>query len=214
LNGPHLRDGADGLRNRGVIERFNREQLIRAVLHFVLGGIILWITWWAFYWAAWLVMREFWKTTPVSVANVASALTGLVFVSGVVQWVRGGKGYQVFKDTPFYASIDHVSGGAFMMQLYTHRITGLAYILSQLFLGGPWQICQGVARLRGRLPNDPKLELRMREVLGWMRASGQWETAMKYQDNSEELGALIRCGLVEFSATKGRVKAVPAKPGE
>ena len=31
--------------------------------------------------------------------------------------------------------------------------------------------------------------------------------ARKYADHGEELRALIRCGAIEFSATKGRVKA-------
>lgn len=197
-----------------MIERYNRQQLIHGLLNLVLGAVILWITWMIFRGVAWVILTQFWKKPPVPLDTVALALTGIIFVSGVVQWARGAEGYQVFKDTVFHASLEHVSGGSYIIDRYTRRVTGVAYLFSQLFLAGPWQVCKGVARLRSRLPNDPKLELRMREVLGWMRASGQWETAMKYRDNSEELGALIRCGLVEFSVTKGRVKAVPAKPGE
>ena len=197
-----------------MIERYNREQLLRGVLNLVFGAVILAITWLFFRVVAGVVMGGFWKQAPLSYETAATVLMTIVFVSGAVQWARGGESYRVFKDTDFYASLDHVSAGAFMTQRHVHRITGIAYVLSQVFLGGPWQICKGYARLRSRLPNDPKLEARMREVLGWMRTSGQWETAMKYRDNAEELGALIRCGLVEFSATKMRVKAVPWKTGE
>ncbi len=196
-----------------MIERYNREQLLRGVLNFVLGAIILGITWLFFRVVASVVLGSFWKHAPISYDMMATGLTAAVFVSGAIQWARGGESYRVFKDTDFYASLDHVSTGAFLVKHGVHRITGVAYLLSQIFLGGPWQICTGYTRLRSRLPNDPKLEARMREVLGWMRTSGQWETAMKYRDNAEELGALIRCGFVEFSATKMRVKAVPEKGG-
>ncbi len=197
-----------------MIERYNRTQLRKGGVNLLLGAAILGITWLFFRFAAGLVLHSFWKGAPVSAPTVAHGLTALVFVAGVVQWARGPEAYRVFTDTVFHAALEPVSGGAVMLQRKTLPIAGIGYVLSQIFLAGPWQICTAVARFRALLPKDPLLEARMREVLGWMRTSGQWETAIKYRDNAQELGALIRCGMVEFSETKMRVKAVPAKPGE
>jgi hypothetical protein len=135
-------------------------------------------------------------------------------VNGFWKW-RKGEGYRVFADTAFYVALSPESGGAVMTQFYLHRVTGLAYLLSQLFLAGPWQLFTGLKRFRSLLPNDAALEMRMSELLAKLRAIGKWEPALKYQEHAKELGALIRCGLVEFSATKLTVKA-PApteKPG-
>jgi hypothetical protein len=191
-----------------MIKRFNRQQIILGTLNLFAGAIILVIAWMFFRYTSRLLMSFFWNQPPVSPTVVAHAVTGILVLTGIMEWRRGEEGYRVFKDSAFYASLDHVSGGAFMTQRYLHRVTGPAYIISQLFLAGPHQICRGVTRLRSLLPNHGDLEKRMEEVLGWLKASGEWQTALKYRDNAEEIGALIRCGRVDFSITKLRLRAV------
>jgi hypothetical protein len=96
-------------------------------------------------------------------------------------------------------------------ELGNDGIVLLGDVFAQIFFAGPRLLCSGIAHICSRLPNDPDLEVRMREVLERLRTAKQWETAQVYRDHAEAVGALIRCGLVDFSASKSTMKAAPAK---
>lgn len=193
-----------------MIRKFNRTQILLGGVNLVAGTVILWIAWWFFCYVDSVIRARFWHSVSAWSATVATGAVLLLLVTGFRQWRRGEAGYQVFHDTAFYAALDPVTEGAAVTQLSVHRVTGIAYLVSQFFLAGPRQICTGLTRLRSLLPHDPNLEARMSELLTRMRAIGKWDDAQKYEAEARELGALIRCGLVDFSRTKLRVKAAEA----
>jgi hypothetical protein len=192
-----------------MVQRFNCHQILLGTLNVVIGFWIVVLAWFFFRYVTEIAFRAFWPGEPIPPTTVAYVICGLLLFTGIWQW-RRGEGYQVFADTPFYAAIGETESGA-MTQLYVHRVTGLACALSQIFLAGPRQLCTGITRFRFLLSTDPELERRMSELLASMRAIAQWEPATKYANQAVELGALIRCGFVEYSPTKMKVKAAPGK---
>jgi hypothetical protein len=91
------------------------------------------------------------------------------------------------------------------MEHYAQRITGPAYVLSQLFLSGPLQLMKGVSRFRSLIKPDAAFEARLVEMLEALRLKKTWHPATAYAGREKELSALISMDRVEYSPRKGTV---------
>jgi hypothetical protein len=88
-----------------------------------------------------------------------------------------------------------------------HRITGPAYLLTQIFLVGPLQILGAYERCRNLIGPDSALEPRLRELLSRIKAKNKWEGISDYPEQEREVALLIRMGKLDFSRTKARFRA-------
>lgn len=188
-----------------VIRRYNTSQIVKGLLRIGLGVVAFWLAFVFFRFAAerlleWLGVKGY---SPAQIAAVCTVLLGL---TGFRQWVKGGEG-STFTESVLYDMNWLAHDLDPFRSSIVSQVPGLAYALSQVFMAGPLQVLKGVAMLRSLLPASGDLEARMLRLLEEMRAVSGWQDARKYADHGEELGALIRCGAIEFSATKGRVKA-------
>jgi hypothetical protein len=149
-----------------------------------------------------------------SVSGIAGLITFGLLAFGAYRWWRAGDRYLVFKDELYLAAVRREQGddsGPFAVGDEEQEVSGVIELFSQIFVGGPRLICTGIARIQSRLPDYLDLEARMGVLLERLRALKKWQPGMAYVDQAEELGALMRCGLVEFSSSKMIVKAVGEK---
>ncbi len=198
----------------GMIERFNREQAVFGGLFIGAGVLILLFTW--------MIVRAVLAAASVITLYPESSFRGFaalvpvaLLVVGWYRWWRTGERYRVFKDKLFEAGVRRERGedlGPFAVGDEEEAVSGIRELFAQILLGGPRLIFTGMARIQSRLPKFPDLEDRMRVLLELLRQTEKWQPAMLYVDQSEELGALMRCGLVEFSARKMLLKAVSDRP--
>jgi hypothetical protein len=191
-----------------MIKRFNRQQIIFGILQFTAGIVFLLIAWVLFMYLAgfFMVLMPWTWESSITAKGVASYIVAILFAVGIRKWFVRGEQFRVFKDSAFHAALNENPESSLMQEGEDYG-TGVMDIIGQFIFFGSRQICTAIARIRARLPESADLEERMGYALKQMREKGKWEDVAKYSDYAEEVGALIRCGLVDFSLSKLRLKA-------
>ncbi|HEY1049110.1 MAG TPA: hypothetical protein VGE39_05120, partial [Prosthecobacter sp.] len=103
------------------------------------------------------------------------------------------------------------TAGANAVDYHARRVTGPAYVLSQIFLGGPLFLLRGITHLKQRLPDEAGLEAKLHHTLGILRAANKWQSITEHPGHQREIVLLARMKQIDFSAHKGipRIKASP-----
>jgi hypothetical protein len=144
-------------------------------------------------------------------ATIASLVAAATTLGGFWRWYSHKEGTRLFKDHAFYDCLELDFGATQTRELGNEEIHDFSDLLGQIFFAGPRRICNGIARIRSRLPENGEFEEQMGYVLERLRAAKQWEPAIRYRDHAQEVGVLIRCGLVDFSPTKMTLRLATAK---
>ena len=192
-----------------MIRRFNRKQLLLAVIS-LLGAVVSYGCGWLFFryvpgYAAGFYGQNF---SPAVAAWIAIAGLATITVSGYRNWKSGG-GLHGYHESALYHNLDPVSGGSMMMDIYAHRITGPAFVLSQVFLAGPMGLLKSRTLWQSRIPHDTGLERRLEATLSMLRQINKWQPMTEHPDHHQEILLLARMWKIDFSAIKGipRIKA-------
>ena len=111
-----------------------------------------------------------------------------------------------FEESPFFLDLDWSNGGAMFVEMEMTRITGPAYVLTQIFLGGPLHLMKARAFLANRIEPHVGLAQDLQQLLDTVRTTPKWHSIEKYREDYTGLRQLISMNLVEFSARKGLVK--------
>ena len=195
-----------------MIRRYNRKQFLLVILSLATSALAYGCAWSffrfapgfaaGFYDIGWSSGLEMW---------IAAACLLIITVSGYSSWKSGG-GLRGYHESALYHELDLVSGGTVMVDLYAHRITGSAHLLSQIFLAGPLCLLRAGTLWMGRIPNEPGLELRLGQTLSKLREINKWQAMTEHPQHSREILYLAQIGKIDFSAIKGvpRIKARPS----
>jgi hypothetical protein len=131
----------------------------------------------------------------------------LITIGGYFTW-RSRNGFSRFDESGMSNLVDPtVSGGAYELDRAARRVTGPAWLLSQLFLAGPLFALRAHAHLLHRVPDDPQHEARLQQTLETLRRANQWQSLSQYPDAQAEILLLARMGILDYSPAKGRFKA-------
>lgn len=191
-----------------MINRYNRKQIILSAFAAIGGFVCCYLTYLFFRYVPAFVAAEFGYRMTSSM-SVASGLLGLAaaFFSGYRVWQRGG-GLYGYHESALYHDWGGTAGGS-VVDFYAHRVTGPAYLLSQIFLAGPLLVFRTTTLLNSLIPANPELEERLRGTLGAIRTAKKWQSLNEYPDHKAEVLYLAQMGLIDFSAFKGtpRIKA-------
>jgi hypothetical protein len=133
----------------------------------------------------------------------ASAVLVIIGVGGFLRW-KNGEGFYGYADSSFFTNFEPLSGGAIAVDRGLHRVTGPAYILSQIFLLGPLQLLSAYGHFRSMIPQDQALERGLEDLLVEIRSKKKWEEIVNYPGREKEVALLIRIGKLDFSRTKMR----------
>ena len=159
---------------------------------------------WLFLW----MMRDQWSERhwwlPVGIVGFWSVLT----TSGWHRW-RAGLGVYGPADSLAFFDFNEDQAAAWLVQNPIARLTGPGNLLGRMFLAGPLQALKAAALLRARLPDDVATELRLKDLLENVRAKGSWHAVDTWAGREEDISSLIRLGKLEFSAQRGRLRAIP-----
>lgn len=120
-----------------MIDRYNRTQIARAVFAGIGGLLCCYLAYLFFKHVPAFVASQFGHRLASSTAMVIGLL-GLtaVFFSGYRVWQRRG-GLYSYHESALYHDFGGGTAGAVVGDFYAHRVTGPAYIISQIFLAGP-----------------------------------------------------------------------------
>ncbi len=194
-----------------MIRRYNRMQILLAVLA-AAGGIVCYFLAYLFFrYIPALAVGQFgFRFKAEAFVALPLLLLGVLTFSGYRRWKAGG-GLQGYHDSAFYHEMDIGAGGALMVDLYAHRITGSAHVLSQVFLAGPLGLLRCRTLAASLVPYSQDLEDRLAETREILRAANKWQSITDYPERTIEILYLARMGLIDFSTAKGtpRIKAQP-----
>ncbi|TLD69621.1 hypothetical protein FEM03_16825 [Phragmitibacter flavus] len=187
-----------------MIRRYNRNQLIKAIL--ALGGGILYcfITYLFFRYIPAYIASNFGSPLSPTVA-IAIGILGLAVagISGYRNWKNRG-GLQSYHESAFYHDLGESNGSAFMLDYYAHRVTAPAHVLSQIFLAGPLLLLKAGTLFSSMLPFSTDLEDRLAAALKALKAAKKWQSLDEYPDRQTEILFLAQMDLIDFSAHKGQ----------
>lgn len=186
-----------------MIHRYNRGELVAGLL-LCMGGTFGYVCAWLFgrHVPAW-VLGMFGVPFPPQAAISGAVLFLLVVTaSGYGLW-RSGRGLAAYHESALYHEMDVNSGGSVMVDLYAHRVTGIAHVLSKTFLSGPLLWLRGLARFRNRIRPSPMLESELAETLRLIESANKWQSLPDYPGMEHRVLMLARMRLIDFSSVRG-----------
>lgn len=197
-----------------MISAYNRSKIIRGMVCLVGSLVCYFLTWLFFRYALALVLSMFGYSSQWAIALAVAALAGITW-SGYRTWKRG-EGFKSYVESSLYTNLSGSAdtAGAEVVDYYTQRITGPAYVLSQVFLGGPLFALRGLRHFKQLLPNEAGLEQKLHAMLGILQKANKWQSITEYPGQEREILMLAQMKRIDFSAHKGipRFKA-PAPDG-
>jgi hypothetical protein len=193
-----------------MIRDYNTKELLRGC-GCVIAGIIG-------YGCAWLFFRhvtEFILGTcgiKASAGALRISTIGIllpVTISGYRLWKSGG-GFQSYHESGLHHQFDLSTGGAHVAGHYAYRITGPAFVLTQLFLAGPVMTLRGIAHFRNRIPPDASLDHSLHGTLAMLQGVNKWQSLHEHPGHEKAILLLARMGRIDFSSARGpRFRAYP-----
>ncbi|MFO1483937.1 MAG: hypothetical protein U1F71_11310 [Verrucomicrobiaceae bacterium] len=194
-----------------MIAAYNRSKILLGIFC-VAGSLVCFALAWLFFrYASALILSSFGYPTGWAVWIAALAIVALS-VSGYLQWKRG-QGFQSYVESALYHDLASAAdtAGANVVDYYAHRVTGPAYVLTQIFLGGPLFLLRGIRHFQKLLPNEADLDEKLRHTLGILRRANKWQSLSDHPGHEREILMLAQMKQIDFSAHKGlpRFKASP-----
>jgi hypothetical protein len=154
------------------------------------------------------------RLAPATCVVATFVILILVTLSGYRTWKQSG-GFSSYHQSGLYHELDLSSGGAVAVDSYAHRVTGTAYLLSQLFLAGPLMGLRAISRFRNRITPDDALEKALGQTLSMLKGINKWQSLTDHPGLEREILLLARMGEIDFSSARGpRFKASSDVPGE
>jgi hypothetical protein len=186
-----------------MIDRYNRLQITRAVFAGITGALCCGLAYLFFRYVPAFVAAQFGHPLASSTAIVIGLLgLAAVFFSGYRRWKRQG-GLYSYHESALYHDFAGDSAGGVVVDCYAHRLTGAAYIVSQIFLAGPLLLFRAATLVKSRIPSSRDLEERLQSTLDAIRTANKWQSVNEYPDSKSEVLFLAQMGLIDFSAYKG-----------
>lgn len=185
-----------------MIARYNRQQFLLGIWNVLLSAIGFGAAWLFFrYVPAWGAKQFGYSVSPVVSIMIAAVVLLLITWSGIRHAKRTG-GFYGFAESSLNLRLDESMGSALMVENYVGRVTGPAYVLSQLFLAGP--LCASRARKHfyNRVKIRLGLEQRLKEVLAELRRCNKWQTFRDHPQSQPEILLLAHMELIDFSTAK------------
>jgi hypothetical protein len=113
-----------------------------------------------------------------------------------------------FDESQMFLGLDWSNAGAMLVEMELARVTGPAYVLTQLFLCGPLQLIKCKGCVASLIEPHPGLVQNLQHLLDGIVSKGKWHSVETYSNYYPELRQLISMELVEFSARKNVVKPI------
>ncbi|MEN3942546.1 hypothetical protein WJU23_14700 [Prosthecobacter sp. SYSU 5D2] len=193
-----------------MITTYNRLQIIKAVLCLLAAVVCYVLADVFFHFGLTFVFHTFrWSYTAVPWL-CGAALIGITW-SGWRQW-QAGLGFKNYAESPFFHDLNFESGGSLMLNHYAKQVTGPAYVLSQIFLGGPLMTLRAIKHLRERLPNPPGIELRLQEALLTLQRANKWQSIEEHPALKQEILMLAQMRKIDSSSHKGPLRIKASSP--
>lgn len=190
-----------------MIKKFNREQIIFGCLRGVLSFVLFVFTYTFFSYIASLFTKNFELDIPSEIiVALASACVLGVAISGFFRW-KNGQGHFTMAESSIPDNRDTSLLSWHTTQKDLTSNATVTYLLTTLFLAAPIQLLKAYDHFQSRISLDDALEERMLDLLSQLQAINKWQDFNTHPGVERELIFLIKMGKVQYSPTKGTIKA-------
>lgn len=189
-----------------MIAEFNRRQIVWGMFGLA-GSVVCYVLAWLFFrYGATMALHAFGYSTGSAPWIAFAALGGVTF-SGWRTW-ENGQGFQSYSESALCHDWGGAANtaGAYLVDHYAGRVTGTAYVLSQIFLGGPLLLLKNLHRIRTRVPEEAGLEQKLAHLLAVLHAANKWQGLADYPGQEREILLLNLMKKIDFSQHKGNVR--------
>jgi len=189
-----------------VILKHNLQQILRGVLC-TTGGLLAYGLAYLFFWIVPpMITTSFgYSLSDRTLTWVAVGVLLLISVSGYRVWrLRGG--FYGYHESELYHDLGTTSGSGMAMDHLAHRVTGPAYLLSQVFLGGPLLLLRAVAHFRNWIASESGLNERLSQMLANLKRINKWQGLHDHPGREREIILLARMGLIDVSTARGNLR--------
>jgi len=190
-----------------MIKKFNQQQIIFGCLRGLLSLVLFVFTYAFFSFITSFFAVNFGFDVPQKVVvAIASFCVLAVAISGFRRW-KNGQGHFTMAE----ASIpDNTDTNLFSRNIAQQDLTSNAtaiYLLTTLFLAAPIQLLKAYDHFQALIPLDDALENRMLNLLSQLQGLNKWQNFNAHAGAERELIFLIKMSKVQYSPTKGTIKA-------
>lgn len=117
---------------------------------------------------------------------LADAALLVITASGYRQWQQG-EGFQTYVESSLFHDLGEDSGSALWADRYARQVSGPAYVVSQVCLGGPLFLLKAWKHFQQRLVVEPGLEEKLKELLSLLRAANKWQSIDEHPQHRREI---------------------------
>jgi hypothetical protein len=196
-----------------MIFRYNSKEMVRAILC-AAGSLFAYSVAFMFFSAGPAIAAETFfgfKGRAILWDSLSLMCLLLVTLSGYRQWRQRG-GFYGYHDYSFYLEMEPLTGGSAAVDPYVHRVTGPAYVMTQVCLAGPLLAFKAVSHLHNRILPEPGLEQSLAETLQELQRAQKWQGLGDHPSRRREILLLARMGKIDFSAAKGQPRFKASAP--
>lgn len=189
-----------------MISAFNRSQVAWGVFGLA-GSVVCYVLAWLFFrYGSAMVLDSCALSTRAALWIALVALACITF-SGWRTW-KNGEGFQSYSESAFYHDFGGTAGtaGAYVVDHQGAKLTGPAYVLSQVFLAGPLLLLRSLHRIRTQIPEEAGLEQKLAYLLAVLHAANKWQGLADYPGQEREVLLLNLMKKIDFSQHKGNVR--------
>lgn len=190
-----------------MIKKFNREQLIYGCLRGLLSLALFVVVYVFFSYIASLFAENFeLNISSKVIVAIASACVLGIAASGFHRW-KNGQGHFTIAEALIP---DNTHTSLLNWHTYQKDLTSNAtatYLLTTLFLAAPIQALKAYDHFQSIIPLDSALEDRMLALLAHLKQLNKWQNFTDHPGKERELIFLIKMDKVQYSPTKGAIKA-------
>ncbi|CAN5566159.1 hypothetical protein BH09VER1_BH09VER1_48330 [soil metagenome] len=186
-----------------MISRYNLQQIALG-LACALGGLLGYVATYLFFRYVPVFIAYQFRQPLAPWIPIASEVLGLLAVtfSGYRVWHKRG-GFHSYFDSGLLQNIGYSVPGFLAFGDRANQVSGIAYMLGQLFLAGPLMVLRSLQHFRNRIASEPGLEERLAEVLTALRQLKQWEDLRHHPQEQREILLLAQMRQIDFSALRG-----------
>jgi len=190
-----------------MIKSFNQRQIVHGFLRAILALIIYALTYCLFKFIFKEFIGNYYRDLP-NAAQITLPILPMIFIiyKGVQRW-RMGVGNLTISEASF--QLPESSG--LMMNIADSKLrqnVAFGYIFNSFFLAAPLQMMKAYDHFNGLIPTEFGLDAKLQALLKTITDVNKWQNFTDYPGQERELIFLINMGKVDYSPTKGKIKAV------
>lgn len=189
-----------------MIAEFNRRQIVWGAVGLA-GSMVCYVLAWVFVQQVATALLGAFNLSAAHATWLSWLMVIVMTFSGWRTW-KSGQGFENYAESVFSPDVIRSDERMWARKIDNpgQELRGTAYVLSQIFLGGPLLMLKNLHRIRTRVPAEAGLEQKLAHLLSVLHAANKWQGLADYPGQEREVLLLHLMKKIDFSQHKGNVR--------